>query len=946
MSELAKSYESKLVEKKLYEFWERNNLFSCNPESDKPSYCIMIPPPNVTGFLHMGHALVNTLQDILIRWKRMQGYDALWMPGTDHAGIATQTVVERSLYKTTGKRRADFSREEFLEHVWKWKENSQDIIVRQLKCLGISCDWSRMRFTMDSEYQRSVRVMFKRLYDQGLIYRSDYLVNWDPVTQTALADDEVEYEDNNGFLWYFSYPLEDNSESLQIATTRPETMLGDVAVAVNPKDKRYRHLIGKKVLLPLSNRHIPIIADEFVEMEFGTGAVKITPAHDHNDYMLGQRHNLTPINILTPDGKINENGGKFSGQSIEEARKGVIQAMRHLGHFIKEVPHINRVGVSYRSKAVIEPYLSKQWFMKMSAYKDVLKELVINEKTKLVPKYWENTYFNWIDNLRDWCISRQLWWGHRIPIWYNKHDPEQIICTDTEDAPDVVQKNPDDWYQDPDVLDTWFSSSIWPFATLGWPENTKELNKYYPNSTLITGYDILFFWVARMMMMGQIAFDTPPFPETFLHGLIYGKSYWRKTAEHGIQYASDEERRSYDLGNPCPSDVHCRWEKMSKSKGNIIDPLEIIDNYGADACRMALSFSATHAREIDLDLRRFEEFRNFANKIWNGARFVLLNLEETNSLPKLSDEAFSKGLNEKLLLLEDHWILLKLENTSKAIDQYFTNYQFDMAAQTAYEFFWNDFCAYYVEAIKPVLSGKAKDQKTRENKQKVLLIVLLQALRLLHPMAPYITEELFQIIKMRFACVTLNDTQDVLTKDAVLALQAIACMVAPFPKAIDFDTHTEAEEGFEFIKKIIYSMRNARGEMKIPPQTATEIYITSQSNQRMLNFLQEHQDLILSLVKISKITFTTKVPEHTVGSTCVVEGIQIVIVMPHERLEQENARLVKEKDKLILSIEKTKQQMQNQQFLEKAPSSLIEKLKQTLTQQEKDLALIETKLKM
>ena len=568
--------------------------------------------------------------------------------------------------------------------------------------------------------------------------------------------------------------------------------------------------------------------------------------------------------------------------------------------------------------------------------------MVIKEKTKLIPKNWDNTYFNWIDNLRDWCISRQLWWGHRIPIWYKKNNHEEIICSDCEDVPEIVQKNPDDWIQDPDVLDTWFSSSLWPFATIGWPESTKELNKYYPNSTLITGYDILFFWVARMMMMGHIAFDTPPFPETFLHGLIYGKSYWRKSELHGIQYVSDEERRSYDLGAPCPPDVHSRWEKMSKSKGNVIDPLEIIDSYGADACRMALAFSATHAREIDLDLRRFEEFRNFANKIWNGARFVLLNLEEASPThPKLTDEAFSKGLDEELFQLEDHWILLKLKKTAKQIDHYFTNYQFDMAAQTAYEFFWNEFCAYYVEAIKPVLSGKAKDQKTRENKQKILLITLLQALRLLHPMAPFITEELFQILKQRFPHVTLHKTQDLLTQDAVAALQSESCMTSPFPKPIDFDTHTECEEGFEFIKKLIYSIRNVRGEMKIPPQTATELYIAPNSN----SFLQEHQGLLLSLVKISKITFMPTIPEGIAGSTCVIDGIQLVIVMPQERLEQENARLLKEKDKLIISIERTKAQMENQQFLEKAPAQLIEKLKTGLAQAEKDLALIENKLK-
>ncbi|MBS0637945.1 MAG: valine--tRNA ligase, partial [Verrucomicrobia bacterium] len=652
MKELPKAFVASDVEKKWYQFWEQNQLFKADPTSDKKPYCIMIPPPNVTGVLHMGHALVNTLQDILIRYKRMSGFDTLWMPGTDHAGISTQAVVERNIFQTTGKRKRDFSREDFLQIVWQWKEKSEREIVEQLKALGASCDWSRQRFTMDTAYCHAVRVMFKKLFSEGKIYRGDYLVNWDPVTETALADDEVEYEEKSGFLWHFRYPLVDGRGHIEIATTRPETMLGDTAVAVNPRDERYRNYIGKKALQPLTGRELLIIADEHIDPTFGTGAVKITPAHDHNDYLMGQRHNLEMINIMTSDGKINENGGEFTGKSMLEARDAVTEAMKQKGFFVKAVPHLNRVGVSYRSKAIIEPHLSKQWFVKLTDYKPHLKEIVKTNKVKILPHQWEATYYHWIDNLHDWCISRQLWWGHRIPIWYNKEDPEKMICHDGEGEPEEVQKNPDMWYQDPDVLDTWFSSSLWPAATLGWPEKTPELKKYYPNSTLITGHDILFFWVARMLMMGEAAMHEVPFPETYLHGLIYGKSYWRQPPGGPIMYVTEQERKEYDLGKEIPKDVSSKWEKMSKSKGNIIDPYEIINEYGTDACRMALASSATSMPQIDLDRRRFEEFKNFANKIWNGARFVLMNVEDLTT--------FSEGLDEKLLSLEDRWILSRL----------------------------------------------------------------------------------------------------------------------------------------------------------------------------------------------------------------------------------------------------------------------------------------------
>ncbi|MDP2625122.1 MAG: valine--tRNA ligase, partial [Candidatus Peregrinibacteria bacterium] len=661
MTELEKTYDPKLIEEKWYTFWEAGHFFEADPSSEKDPFCVMIPPPNVTGILHMGHALVDTLIDIIARYKRMKGFEVLWQPGTDHAGISTQTVVEKHLIATEGKTRKEYSRTEFLKHVWRWKERSELHIITQLKKLGCSADWSRLKFTMDPDLTLAVRKVFKQMYTSGLIYRGDYLVNWDPVTQTALADDEVEYEEYASSLWHFSYPVE-GGETITIATTRPETMLGDTAVAVAPKDERYAHFIGKHVILPLTNRKIPIIEDYYVDKDFGSGAVKITPAHDPNDYEIALRHDLPMITIMTPDGKINENGGAFAGLTMREARSAIVDTMKTQGHLVKVEPHTHRVGVSYRSKAIIEPFLSKQWFVKLSSFKQTLLNAVEERKVELVPDYWEATYKHWISNLRDWCISRQLWWGHQIPIWYNKHNPEKIICFDGDGLPPEVEQNPENWEQDTDVLDTWFSSALWPFSTLGWPEKTASLEKFYPNTTLFTGHDILFFWVARMIFMGEYVMGEVPFAKAFLHGLIYGKSYWRMDQETGITYVSPEEKKTYDMGEPLPQDVETKWEKMSKSKGNVIDPLEIIDTYGTDAMRMALTSSATHARQIDLDRRRFEEYKNFANKVWNGARFVFMNLT-------LSAEELLEGIDRDLLTLDDQWILSKMNRTIQAISK-------------------------------------------------------------------------------------------------------------------------------------------------------------------------------------------------------------------------------------------------------------------------------------
>lgn len=931
--QLPKAYMPKEVEAKWYKFWEEKGFFRADAHSSKPAYCISIPPPNVTGVLHMGHALVDTLQDVLIRWKRMSGFEALWVPGTDHAGIATQTVVERHLMASLGKRRKDFSREEFLSHVWDWKEHSESQILSQLKKLGCSCDWSRLSFTMDEQRNQAVRTVFKKMFDAGLIYRGDYLVNWDPVTQTALADDEVEYEEKDGYLWYFRYPLVDKSAFITIATTRPETMFGDTAIAVSASDERYSDLIGKMVMHPLIDREIPIIADRFVDPAFGTGAVKVTPAHDPNDYEMGLNHNLPLINVMTPDGKMNENAGKFAGMAKEEARDAVVKTLKEIGCLVKIEPHKNRVGISYRSKAVIEPYLSKQWFVRMTGFKDMLKKAVQNNHVRLVPSNWENTYFHWIDNLRDWCISRQLWWGHRIPIWYRKDNPEEMVCHDGPGLPPAVQKDPYAYVQDEDVLDTWFSSALWPFSILGWPNKTDDLKKFYPNATLVTGHDILFFWVARMILMGEYVIGKAPFPETFLHGLIYGKSYWRHQKDGSIAYATPKERLDFDLGGPIPSDVHSKWEKMSKSKGNIIDPLEIIDTYGTDAMRMALCASATQARQIDLDRRRFEEFKNFTNKVWNGARFIFLNIET------LSAESFAKGLDLEVLALEDKWILSLLNRTIQDVEKNLADYMFDKAASTAYDFFWKEFCAYYIELVKPILFGKAGTEEQRILKQKILCIVLCNVIRLLHPMAPFITEELFQMLKSKFHTLTGKEKADPYTMEAITALCAPACIVSAYPKVIrQEDINPQIENTFAFLDEVVRTVRNIRAEMQLPPGTATDLHICASSKNEQRQLVEANLGIVQALVRTKTVSFSDEEKKVPFSASAIVGNLQLIIPLPQEFKEKEKVRLVKERDKHIAQANNLRQQLGNADFLEKAPPQLVEKLKNNLAQSEKELS--------
>ncbi len=937
--ELAKAYDPNLVENKCSQLWEKLQLFRADPASPKPAYCIVIPPPNVTGVLHMGHALVNTLQDILIRWKRMSGFEVLWVPGTDHAGIATQTVVERQLMAKTGKRRKEFEREEFLAEVWKWREKSGGQILDQLKRLGCSCDFSRLAFTMDKPRNQAVRTMFKKMFDDGLIYRGDYLVNWDPVTQTALADDEVEHEDRDSFLWHFRYPLSDGTGFVTIATTRPETMLGDTAVVVHPDDSRYKALIGKTVRLPLPDREVPIIADFMVDPAFGSGAVKVTPAHDHNDYALAAKHALPMLNIMTPDGRINEAGGKFAGMTMQDARVAVVAEMKKLGFLEKIDPHHLRVGVSYRSKAVIEPYLSKQWFVRVSNFKEELRKVVETKEVELIPSNWENTYFHWIDNLRDWCISRQLWWGHRIPIWYRLDNPEVMVCSDTEGPPPEVAAEPDKWVQDEDVLDTWFSAGLWPFSTLGWPEDTADMRRFFPNSVLVTGHDILFFWVARMILMSTYTFHKPPFPQVFLHGLIYGKSYWRHDKTGAIQYVQGEEKQAYDLGKPVPAEVHMKWEKMSKSKGNVIDPLEIIGSYGTDAMRMALAASATHARQIDLDRRRFEEFKNFANKVWNGARFVLMNLST------LTTTALSRGIRRDLLQLEDRWILSLLARTIRDVNAHLSAYAFDRAAAQAYDFFWKEFCAYYLELTKPILSGKTGTDEDRENKQKILLIVLTSTIRLLHPMAPFITEELFQYLRVRFPACLPEKGADPYTVDLLSALSVPSCAVAPFPTVLcPGDIQPEIEERFTFIDSLVHAIRNIRAEMQIPPGTPVDVFVIGQAVDPLFVLAGQSEGVIRALVRIQALSFVNEEPQVAHSSTAVIGHLRLLIPLPKEMQEKERIRLVKEREKLVIQENQVRTQLANADFMQKAPPHLVDKLKLQSLEIERQLLEIGKKL--
>lgn len=756
--ELSKTYSPNEIEDKWYKVWEEKGYFSAQHNSDKPGYSIVIPPPNVTGILHMGHMLNNAIQDTIIRYKRMSGFETLWMPGMDHAGIATQNKVERML-KEQGTSKEEIGREEFLKKTWEWKEKHGGLITKQLRKLGVSLDWSRERFTMDEGLSEAVKEIFIKLYNDGLIYRGEYIVNWCPHDKTALADDEVNHEEKNGKIWEIRYPVKDSSEKLVIATTRPETMLGDTGVAVNPNDERYRHLIGKTVILPLMNREIPIVEDEYVDMEFGTGVVKMTPSHDPNDFEVAKRTGLEFLNIFTEDAHINENGGKYAGLERFAARKAVLNDLEEQGLLAGVREHRNAVGHCYRCNTVIEPRVSTQWFVKMKPLAERALEVVRDGKIKITPKRWEKVYYNWLENIRDWTISRQIWWGHRIPAYYAE-DGTVFVARNMEEAKAQAKEKLGkdvELREETDVLDTWFSSALWPFSTLGWPKKTEDLKKFFPTNALVTAADILFFWVARMVMMSLYVNDDIPFDYVYLHGII-----------------RDEKGR-----------------KMSKSLGNSPDPLDLIEKYGADAIRFSFLYNTSQGQDIHFSEKLLEMGSAFANKVWNASRFVLSNLEDFDNAVSVTDLEFK---------LEDQWILSKLQKAAKSVNGNMENYELDAAAKSAYEFFRGDFCDWYVEIAKTRVYGTA-DGIDKTTAQWVLKHVLDNGLKLLHPFMPFITEEIWQ----------------------KLGIDEETLMLSPFPVEDRSLVNNEVEKEFDYLKEIVTAIRNIRGEANVSPSKKIEV---------------------------------------------------------------------------------------------------------------------------
>jgi valyl-tRNA synthetase len=871
---LDSKYDPKQVEEKWYAYWLEKNYFHADENSDKEPFVVVIPPPNITGILHIGHALNNTIQDILIRWKRMQGYNACWIPGTDHAGIATQNVVERQL-KKEGKTRHDLGREKFVERVWEWKKEYGGTIIRQLRKLGSSCDWERERFTMDEGLSRAVREVFVRLYKDGLIYRGTYIINWCPRCLTALSDDEAEPVETKGHLYHIKYPIEGSNEFVIVATTRPETMLGDTAVAVHPDDPRYKNIIGKKVVLPLMNRVIPVITDNYVDPKFGTGCLKITPAHDPNDYQIGLKHNLEQINVLTPDAHVNEKGDVYKGKERFIARHDVVEDLKAQGFLIKVEDYEHAIRHCYRCSTVVEPYLSLQWFVKMRPLAEPAVQVVKDEKIQFHPKSWENTYFSWMENVRDWCISRQLWWGHRIPVWYcTDCKKETVSLTDPTQCEHCKSSKIE---QDPDVLDTWFSSALWPFSTLGWPDKTKELEKFYPTSVLSTSHDIIFFWVARMIMMGLKFQNKIPFHHVYFHALV-----------------RDAQGR-----------------KMSKSLGNAIDPLKITDEFGTDAMRFTLCALAAQGRNINLDPKRIEGYRNFCNKIWNAARFVLMNWETVTEMETPHpDFEYS---------LADRWIRSRANQAIQETNQALENFEFDKAASTIYQFLWHEYCDWYVEIIKPQLRG---DLQQKIPPLTVATEVLEKVLRLLHPIMPFITEEIWQQLPGK------NEADSI--------------MISEYPQFDSSLTDGEAEQEMNLIMQLVDSIRNIRGEMHIPPGMKSQVLFKTISPDKLL-LLRAHVEYLHSLIPISELQIAENVNPGKHSSTAVVGDIEIHIPLPSEIMDAEKTRLQKEIPKLEKEIDFVQNKLNNPQFRDKAPAQVVEKERARAEQLKIELAKLKEK---
>jgi valyl-tRNA synthetase len=855
---LDKVFEPQKSEAKWYRYWIDGGFFRAEDKSSRKPFSMVIPPPNVTGMLHMGHALNNVLQDIVVRYKRMQGYNALWIPGMDHAGMATQNVVEQQLARE-GATRHDLGREKFIERVWEWKAKSGGVIINQLKRLGCSCDWSRERFTMDEGLSRAVREAFVRLYNDGLIYQGDYIVNWCPRCHTAISDLEVEYREEAGSLWYLRYPFADGKGEIVVATTRPETMLGDSAVAVNPKDERHRDRVGSQVVLPLVHRKIPVIADDYVTMEFGTGAVKITPASDPNDFAMAERHGLEIIKIMDGDAVMNDNGGPYAGQDRYECRRNVVADLEKQGCIVKTEPYVHNVGRCYRCRTDIEPAVSRQWFVKIKPLAKTAMAAVTKRKTRIVPPLWENTYFEWMNNIRDWCISRQIWWGHRIPVWYCETCKETIVAVKTpEQCPKCAGGS---LKQEEDVLDTWFSSSLWPFSTLGWPDRTKALKTFYPTSLLITGFDILFFWVARMMMMGQYLMKDVPFRDVYLHALV-----------------RDE-----------------KGEKMSKSKGNSIDPLDMMDKFGTDAFRFTLAAFTVQGRDVRMSEEKVESYKYFVNKIWNASKFSLMNLEDYED-----DGSRDRGEGESLA---DRWIMARLNKATAEVTTALDEYRFNDAAMGIYQFIWHELCDWYLELIKPLLYGKAGSPENRRTAQRTLFRVLKSSLKLLHPFMPFLTEELWQ----------------------TFVADGTSIMVSEFPVVEAGCDDAHAERAMATLMEIITAVRNVRGEVGVAPSKKLTVVVYA-PNEETGATVAEGSDYIRSLANLADLTIIREEREPQGAATAIVGAMRVYVLLEGAvDIAGEKARLEKEKAKLDQDLAVVSKKLANRDFLAKAAQAIIQK---------------------
>lgn len=855
-TQMPTTYDPKAAEQKWYPYWKEGGYFEAGKRPDAKPYTIVIPPPNVTGMLHIGHALDFTLQDILIRFKRMQGYDALWLPGSDHAGIATQAKVEQKL-REEGVTRYDLGREKFLEKVWEWKELYAGTIRDQWSKIGLSLDYSRERFTMDEGLSDAVRQVFVKLYEKGLIYRGKRIINWDPAARTALSDIEVEYKEVNGHLYHLEYPLKDGSGSITVATTRPETMLGDTAVAVHPEDERYKDMIGKTLVLPIVGREIPVIADEYVEKEFGSGAVKITPAHDPNDFEMGLRHNLPQITVMDESGTMNEFAGRYEGLDRSKCRKQIVNDLKESGVLVRIEDHVHQVGHSERSGAVVEPYLSTQWFVKMQPLAEAAVEAQKSGKgVNFVPERFERTYLYWMENVRDWCISRQLWWGHRIPAWYSESTGEVVVAMNEEEARAKLGK--DDLRQDEDVLDTWFSSALWPFSTMGWPnEDSEDLKRYYPTSVLVTGYDIIPFWVSRMIFQGLEFTGQMPFKDTLIHGLV-----------------RDSEGR-----------------KMSKSLGNGIDPLEVIEKYGADAMRYMISTGSTPGQDLRFRWERVEQARNFANKIWNASRFALMNLEGFTA----ADIDISGELGTA-----DRWILHRLNETSRDITRLIDAYEFGETGRLLYNFIWDDLCDWYIEFAKLSLYGE--DQAAKKKTQSVLAYVLDRTMRLIHPFMPFISEEIWQH----------------------LPHEGETIMLASWPAYDPAFENPESVAEMNLLMDVIRAVRNIRAEVNVPMSKKVELLLKP-VNEQIAGIIDRNADYIRRFCNTSEYQSSLELATPEKAMTAVVTGVELYLPLAGLiDIAQEIARLEKEIQHLNSEVERVEKKLNNPGFVSKAPEKVIE----------------------